>query len=340
MTDVIMKQRALMTQHGMISWFDPSYCELSKRQAGIPAISGHWIALVLGCSGLAVAVMMLRAGLMIAVAKPNFAAVVLLLLALATLRCAVRRPQTLVHVRLRDFSEYTLLFLSICLLGIVASYPAAADTTGFVDPALERMDQLLHFDWISWYLMVATHPLLRFASFTAYDSIFVSPVLLLGYFAWAHRRFEAYQFLMTFWLSAVLTLLLFACFPAEGPLAFLWHGPIPYMPTSALYQEQLIPALRSHRFTTIDLGTMRGLVCAPSFHTVSGVLYAVAAWPIARLRWPLLAINFAMLLATPIEGTHYLTDMIAGLLVALAAIAVIRIGSLLTLRGQQGDALK
>jgi membrane-associated phospholipid phosphatase len=96
------------------------------------------------------------------------------------------------------------------------------------------------------------------------------------------------------------------------------------MPTSALYQEQLIPALRARTFTRVDLGALRGLVCAPSFHTVCAVLYILTAWPIKKLRWWLVGLNIVMLLAVPVEGTHYLTDMIAGMLVALFATFVIR----------------
>jgi hypothetical protein len=288
-------------------------------------IPGAWLAMALLFSGLTVAVMMAHAGMKIPVANLGCALVSASIAALAGIRYAARSPSTRHQVRLRDFSESVLLFMSISLLGVIASYPAAAATSGFVDPALANMDRLLHFNWIAWYLTVADHPYLRYVSATAYASIFVSPVVLLGYFSWTHRRFEARKFLATFWLAAVLTLVLFFRFPAEGPLAFLWHGPIPYMPTSALYQEQLIPELRAHQLTTINLGALRGLVCAPSFHTVSGVLYMAAAWPIARLRWPLVALNTAMLLATPIEGTHYLTDMLAGLIVAIIATAVVAV---------------
>lgn len=97
------------------------------------------------------------------------------------------------------------------------------------------------------------------------------------------------------------------------------------MPTSALYQEELVIALRAHRMTDIDLGALRGLVCAPSFHTASAVVFMAAAWPVPRLRWVIVPVNLAMLLATPVEGTHYLTDMIVGALVALAAIAIVRL---------------
>jgi hypothetical protein len=189
-----------------------------------------------------------------------------------------------------------------------------------------HIDRLLHFDWLAWYRFVSGHPLVQHAGAAAYGAIYLSPLLLIGYFAVTQRRCQARRFIATFWLAVVLTLALFPLFPAEGPLAFLWHGPIPYMPTSALYQEQLIPALRAHRMTDIDLGALRGLVCAPSFHAASAVVFIAAAWPIPRVRWVLVPINLAMLAATPVEGTHYLADIIAGGLVAVTAILIVRAG--------------
>jgi membrane-associated phospholipid phosphatase len=91
------------------------------------------------------------------------------------------------------------------------------------------------------------------------------------------------------------------------------------MPTSALYQSQLIPELRNGSLQQVSLGALRGLVCAPSFHTTSAVLFMLTAWPIRSLRWPLIAVNVAMLFSIPVEGTHYLADMIGGVLVALVA---------------------
>jgi membrane-associated phospholipid phosphatase len=216
----------------------------------------------------------------------------------------------------------------VCLVGVLASYPVAAGTNGFDDYALARSDRLLRFDWISWYDFVAAHPWLQWAEGIAYQSIFVSPAILLGYFAVSGQRAEARLFIASFWLAALITLALFTLAPAQGPLAYLWHGRIPYMPASALYQAQLIPQLRHHEVHSIAVTSLHGLVCAPSFHTVSAVLYIAAAWPIRRLRWPLLALNVAMLLATPVEGTHYLTDMILGVVVAILATVAARRGIL------------
>jgi len=242
---------------------------------------------------------------------------------LATTAYIFRRPANRVQRIARDTSEYFGLFSLIALIGATATYPLSAGSHGFVDPALEQIDALLRFNWIAWYDVVAAHRSLQLLGTAAYQSIFVSPAILLGYFAWTGHRASARGFIAAFWVAAVLSLALFPFLPAEGPLAFLWRGPIPYMPESALYQMSLIPELRRHGISHVDLGALRGLVSAPSFHTASAILYVAAAWPFRRLRWPLLALNLAMLLSTPVEGTHYLADMIAGALVALVALGIV-----------------
>ena len=74
---------------------------------------------------------------------------------------------------------------------------------------------------------------------------------------------------------------------------------------------------------TVDLGLLRGLVSVPSFHTAAAILYIVVAWPMARLRWPVLVVNLCMLLATPVEGTHYLMDMLGGAAVAGVSLSAV-----------------
>ena len=290
----------------------------------LPLMPTRWIVLALAASGLAVAGMLRHSGLTISLDNPGFALVALALALLGATRWWIRHKPTPAHRRVRDFSESALLFVSISLLGVLASYPLAGSSSGFADPTLRQIDQLLHFDWLNWYQAVSAHTSLQVLGAAAYGSIYVTPLVLLGWYAHAERRADTQRFLATFWVGAVLTLVLFPLFPAEGPLAFLWHGPVPYMPTSALYQQELIPELRAHAIHQINLGALRGLVCAPSFHTVCGVLYIAFGWPIARLRWLILPLNAAMLLATPVEGTHYLSDMVCGLLVALTALVAVK----------------
>lgn len=224
---------------------------------------------------------------------------------------------------LRDCAGYYAVFTGMALVGAVASYPIAALTHGYADPLLARVDAALGFNWVAWYQVVAGHRILQLLGIACYESIYLTPAVLLGWFALTGNRREAHRFLGSFWLAAALTLALFALMPAVGPFSFLWHGPIPYMPMSELWQPDLIPALRAHTVHSIDLGQLRGIVSAPSFHAAAAALYLRTAWRAGPVRWPLVWMVGAMLLATPVEGTHYLTDMILGAGVAVVAMAII-----------------
>jgi membrane-associated phospholipid phosphatase len=83
-----------------------------------------------------------------------------------------------------------------------------------------------------------------------------------------------------------------------------------------------IEALRAGTTHSVSLATLTGLIAFPSFHTSAAILMIWAAWPLAWLRLPVLAVNGAMLAATPVEGAHYLIDMIGGGALALFAIAM------------------
>ncbi len=220
---------------------------------------------------------------------------------------------------LADVVEYYSLFMALALIGAVSSYPVAALSEGFADAGLQRMDELLQFDWLAWYRTVAAHRSLQLLGIAAYQSIFLTPALLLGWFALTGQRRQAHRFLAAFAIAAALTLAIYSQMPAVGPFSYLWHGPIPYMPVSELWQPDLIPALRDHTLTTVDVGQLRGLVSAPSFHAASATLYIAAAQRCGPLRWWLTAIPCAMLVSTPVEGTHYLIDLILGAGVALVA---------------------
>lgn len=220
---------------------------------------------------------------------------------------------------LADVVEYYTLFMALALIGAVSSYPIAAMSQGFADAGLQRVDELLQFDWLAWYRTVAAHRSLQLLGVAAYQSIFLTPALLLGWFALTGQRRQAHRFLAAFAIAAVITLAIYGQMPAVGPFSYLWHDPIPYMPVSELWQPDLIPALRAHTLTVVDLGQLRGLVSAPSFHAASATLYIAGAQKCGPLRWWLTAIPCAMLLSTPVEGTHYLIDLILGAGVALVA---------------------
>lgn len=300
----------------------------TKRSHDVHELPGVWFIMCLAGSCIALASGLAVEGISISPSGLAPAGFGLVCFVTALLRHRFRNPQNHHHTVLRDFSEYIGVFAFICVAGAIASYPVAAASSGFDDAVLARIDAALGFRWIAWYEVTAAHPILQWLGSMAYQSIYLTPLLLFCRFAWTGERAKARLLIAAFWLAALLTLILFNFMPARGPLAYLWHGPIPYMPASELFQSQLIPLLRDHQMHIVALGTLRGLVCAPSFHTTSAVLFLITARSAGPLRWPLTTLNIMMLLATPVEGTHYLSDMIAGAIVAvLAYLAVVQLAA-------------
>lgn len=299
-------------------------------EAFLPLVPGHWLIIGMVFS-IAVDVLLLRGAHMRIDLSSVSIGYALWAAAAASLCYALRSPTNRGARIVRDLTEGVSLFAGVSLLGAIASYPVAAQSHGFVDPALERIDLAMHFNWLRWYDVIAAHPELQRLERMAYMSIFATPALLLAYFAWTGQRAESRLFIARFWVAALITLILFPFLPAVGPLAYLAHGHIPYMPLSALYQAQVIFALRDHAIQDVDLGTLHGLVCAPSFHAASAVLYIATGWRVRPLRWPIAGLNTAMLLATPVEGTHYLIDLVAGSAVSILVLC----GTALLIRAQQ-----
>jgi membrane-associated phospholipid phosphatase len=223
----------------------------------------------------------------------------------------------------QDVAESLIAFCCVSLLGTIASYPVMALSHGFSDATLAGTDHLMRFNWVTWYEIVATHPALQILGRFSCKCIFISPLILLGYFAWTGRKTQARQFIAAFWLAAVISLAIAPLLPAQGPLAYLWHGVVDYVPSTGFYQANLIPLLRARHVYLIEPGELRGLVSAPSFHTASAVIFIATAWPFRRIRATVTIVNLTMLLATVVEGTHYLTDMVTGATVAIFSVAAV-----------------
>ena len=309
---------AIAADGGAVSWSSDAYRLLTPEIAGPSPMT---VLAVL--SALGVAILLWVSGLHID--APSVALIAgLLLLSLALPRAIAKLPWRH-EAALRAAVSALSIFAALALTGAMASYPVAALTSGFHDPMLHRIDSLLGFDWVALYAFVATHASLQMVGVLAYRSIYLIPVMLLVYWAVTNQQHVSNRFMLEFWLAAVVTLVLFIFMPAAGPLAYLWHGDIPYMPDSQLCQPQLIPELRLETVRAINMGKLCGLVSAPSFHAVAAVLYFRSAFRVGWMKWPVLVLGTAMLAATPVEGTHYLIDILIGMAVAVFVLGVVQL---------------
>ncbi|WP_354047340.1 phosphatase PAP2 family protein [Bradyrhizobium sp. LB12.1] len=64
-------------------------------------------------------------------------------------------------------------------------------------------------------------------------------------------------------------------------------------------------------------GGAEGIISFPSLHAALGLLFLLALWPVRYFGWIAALLNVAMIAATPVDGSHYFCDVVAGLAIAL-----------------------
>lgn len=213
------------------------------------------------------------------------------------------------------------LFLALTTGTGLMSYLAATIGRPWADPWLARSDAALGFDWLAWYRLVQSHPLLHHLLAAAYASMIPQVTLCLFAFPLVGMGARNREFIATLAAGMVPTLLGFALFPAV--CAWVYYDVDPtHIPVHMLDLQ----ALRGGAFPVLDLARMHGLVTFPSYHAVVAVLLICAARGTSFF-FLSLAVNLLMLASVPSEGGHYLTDLLAGVAVALASILLVRVAA-------------
>jgi hypothetical protein len=137
-------------------------------------------------------------------------------------------------------------------------------------------------------------------------------------------------YMLAFCCAVLVCIAVSAVMPAAG--AWPYHrltgqdsGIVPAVSTS----WPVFYGLRDGSLRLLVAVGAEGIITFPSLHAALAVIVSVALWPVRWLRWPILllnaamlvVLNAAMLVATPIDGSHYLTDVLAG--VGLAALSLL-----------------
>ena len=216
----------------------------------------------------------------------------------------------------RGSAELLLLTVTVGSL----SYAAAALNRPLWDEVLTAWDQRLGFHWPDWLHLLNDHPNVHAVLAVAYRSMIPQFFLALVALVAVRNYRGTDLFLVAFALSAWVCVSVSALMPALSPLVHFGVTPAEYpnitlaVPLEFASQVQ---ALREGTLHITELSGAQGLVTFPSFHTSSAVILMLAFWQVPYIRWPGLAANAVMLLSIPVEGSHYIVDVIAGIAVGL-----------------------
>lgn len=191
------------------------------------------------------------------------------------------------------------------------------------DGTLEAADRLLGFDWPALLKLHDSHPYVDWVVSGAYKTIFSQIAVIITILALTGQAERLYRFLVAANIALVATCIIAVFFPALGPYEFLHLSPADHPHIDLITSDKMtapILWLRAATLTDPIPEFTVGLISFPSFHSTTAAIYMWSTWRTPVLRWISLGLNAMMLIATPIQGSHYLVDVIAGIAMAAAAV--------------------
>lgn len=228
-----------------------------------------------------------------------------------------RRAQLRLAAGATAFLQMTLF----TLIGVVFAYSLAARSGALWDARLAAADRALGFDWPAVFAAADRAPVALWIGGVAYHSLTLQMVTCIVAMS-ACSQFDRLRVAVTAAiLAGFVTILVSLWTPAMGnvfdPAGFrrLW-------PSIAWLEQAMIAGLRDGTWRTLDLTQLMGIVSFPSYHATLPVILSWAqrntpGWRFVAPVWAGVTI-----VATPLFGGHYGVDVLAGLALASAALAV------------------
>jgi len=193
-----------------------------------------------------------------------------------------------------------------------------------VDLALAALDRALGVDWPAMMIAMSRHPVVNALLQLAYISVLPQVALLVAILGWRGKPENIYVFCLALTAGAAISISIWTISPSFGafsvyalPADVSRHMPLAL---DAQYARDLI-SLLAHGPGHISPTSAKGLIGFPSFHAVMAMFVVWYARQLSYVRWFALALNIAVLVATPIQGGHHVVDVLAGF--GVAAVGVI-----------------
>lgn len=243
-----------------------------------------------------------------------------LFLGISVIYRTIRKNQTIFL-----FGQLAAQWLTaVAILGAL-SYVSARLNYPLSDEWLISIDHAMGFDWKAYIHWVDQSATLAFLSTTAYISsgpqMLVIITILFLYKNIAHNQ----RFLLAFIATGAITVILSALYPAVAGYVHYNIDPSQFKnlhPIAARVHEAPYMAMRNHTTNVLSF-PMQGLVTFPSFHAALAIVLIYAAWPVRWLRIIAIPLNILVLFATPVDGGHWLIDVVGGVAIALVVVRLV-----------------
>ncbi len=225
--------------------------------------------------------------------------------------------------KLNQFSNLLTGFLcmvafNLCLA--VLTYAGTPLNAPLADWWLIRADAAMGVHLPSIVEWSSDHPWISMAMNRAYYSVLPSTLLALIVLGLDSDVRKLRDFVSHFMLAGLITTAIYFLFPAEAPTAAFGYE-------ATVAQQRFIEhfhGLRSGHMSTVSMNNLEGLITFPSFHTSWAIVLAYAFRSYRWLWLPMIVLNVAVCISTVTTGWHYATDVLGGIVVAVAAVQITR----------------
>jgi hypothetical protein len=232
-------------------------------------------------------------------------------------------------VRIRpNFSAMCLSLMQILLfsaIGSLLSYLLAREGGPLWDATFARWDAAIGFDWLAYVRWVDSHGWMVLPLKIAYASLIPQIiVLVLAQGFMGHIR-EMRRMILAAMLCGTVTILLSPLFPAVSNFVYLGLTTDDFAhvdPWAGYIHLAHYEALRAGTMDRMTLTEAQGIITFPSYHAGLATVTLWAFWRTPWVRWPGIITAVLTIVATPVDGGHYLVDILAGTILALACIAL------------------
>jgi membrane-associated phospholipid phosphatase len=228
------------------------------------------------------------------------------------------------ELKLASALESTAQVLIFAAVAAPLSYIAASVAMPLQDAAFDAMDRALGFNWNEMLAFMNRWPGFFLFMRAIYLSLTLQMTAVVLLLAFTGRLAWLRVYMLAFIFTALLTIALSALVPAEG--AWLHYGlkaGQSVMPSSHT-SWPVFHGLRDGSYRLVMAAGSEGIITFPSLHAALAVILMAAFWPVPIARWVSAAVNSLMLAATPIDGSHYLVDVLAGVAIAFLCLLAAR----------------
>jgi membrane-associated phospholipid phosphatase len=229
-------------------------------------------------------------------------------------------------VRLQCFVE--AVFVSVVLGVSLAclSYVGASADLPLRDADMIWIDRHLGFDWLGVMSNLDHASRLLSVLNGAYATFTAQLVGAAFALVIAGKMRDLDRFFIIFACASISAEALSVLIPTLGPIwALADHARFTNLPTLGRTTAEIVLALRDKTLGTIDFEAVNGIISFPSMHAAVAIIVPYTLRWNRWIFWPIAALNAVMLASAVPSGNHYLADVIAGVTVAVLAIACGRV---------------